>query len=69
MITMKKLYIALLGKTSNNELIEQHKIVYIAAENIREAKISAKKKWRTKNVHLDGIKVLEKVDGCRVILK
>ncbi len=66
---MKKLYIILLGKSSSNELVEQHKIVYVAAENKKEAEIFAKKKWKVSNVHVDGIKMLEKVDGYKIILR
>ncbi len=41
---MKKLYIVLLGKSSSDDLVEQHKIVYVVAENKKEVEISAKKK-------------------------
>lgn len=58
----------MLGKSSSDELVEQHKIVYVVAENIKEAKISAKKKWKVEDVHVDGIKKLEKVDGYRITL-
>ena len=66
---MKKLYIALLGKSSSDDLVEQHKIVYVVAENKKEAEISAKKKWKVLNVHIDGIKMLEKVDGYKIVLE
>ena len=66
---MKKIYIALLGKSSDNELVEQHKIVYVVAENKKEARILAKKKWKVSGVHIDGIKALEEVDGHKISLK
>ncbi|NTV41551.1 MAG: DUF1543 domain-containing protein [Candidatus Moranbacteria bacterium] len=66
---MKKLYIALLGESLENELVENHRVVYVVAENIAQAKEIAKLKWETFGVHIDGIKVLEEVDGYKIILK
>lgn len=66
---MKKLYIILLGKSASDELVEQHKIVYVVAENKKEAGILAKKKWKASDVHIDGIKFLEKVDNYTIKLE
>ena len=66
---MKKLYIVLLGKSSSDDLVEQHKIVYVVAENKKEVEISAKKKWQASDVHIDGIQLLEKVDNYRIKLE
>lgn len=41
---MKKLYIALLGESSENELVENHRVVYVVAENVTQAKKLAKTK-------------------------
>ncbi len=66
---MKKLYIALLGKSFDKELVEQHRIAYVVADSEKEARVFAKKKWKTSGVHIDGIKTLEKVDGYKIVLQ
>jgi len=66
---MKKLYVALLGRNPSNNLMEEHKLVYVVAKNDDEAKVLAKKKWLAEKVHIDGIESIDIVDGYRVSLK
>ena len=66
---MKKLYSILLGQNTKNCFLEKHRLVYVVAQNEKEAKILAKKKWKVSNIHIDNIKVIDEIDGFKITLK
>ncbi len=64
-----KLFAVLLGgKIRKNNLMEDHKLVFVVAENEVDAAISARKKWDIKKSHIDGIQKLDNVDGYNIKL-
>ena len=66
---MQKLYSILLGQNNKKDFLEKHQLVYVVAQNEKEAKILAKKKWKISNIHIDNIKVINNVDGYKINLK
>ena len=66
----KKLYAILLGgKANKSQLMEDHNLVFVVAENEVDAAITARKRWDVKGAHIDGIKQLESVDGYTIKLE
>ncbi|PLX05529.1 MAG: hypothetical protein C0598_14385 [Marinilabiliales bacterium] len=66
----KNLYAILLGgKIRKNHLMEDHHLVFVVAENEKEARKLAKKKWVVEEVHVDGTQLIKRVDGYEVSLK
>jgi hypothetical protein len=67
----KNLYAVLLGgKLRENHLMEDHHLVFVVAENEKDARTKAKKKWQdAETVHVDGTQLIEKVDGYQVVLE
>jgi uncharacterized protein DUF1543 len=64
------LYAVLLGgKIRKNNLMEDHHLVFVVAENEIEARKLAKKKWNAESIHVDGTQKISKVDGYKIILQ
>ena len=63
------LFVGFLGKISPKSVIEEHRLEFVVAKDINIAKKKVIKKWKSNNVHLDGIKELKKIDGYKIILK
>ncbi len=64
------LYAVYLGaQNENDELLEDHRLVFVVAEDKDTAKKKAVQKWNAKGVHVDNVKVLDEVDGFNVIVK
>ncbi len=69
-MTNKNLYAVLLGgKIRENNLMEDHRLVFVVAENERTARKSAKKKWDAVEVHVDGTQQIKSVDGYKINLE
>ena len=64
-----KLFVGLLGQVPEGELVENHRLELVVAKNIKLAKEKLLKKWKVEHVHLDGIKELNEVDGCKIKLE
>jgi len=64
-----KLFAGLLGRASDGELVEEHKVEFVVASNEDEAKKKLKNKWRSGRVHIDGIKELKEVDGHKIVIE
>jgi hypothetical protein len=65
----KHLYAILLGgKLKENNLMEDHHLVFVVAETEAEAGKLAKKKWEAVEIHVDGTQRIDKVDGFEVKL-
>jgi hypothetical protein len=64
-----KLFAGLLGRASDGELVEEHRVEFIVASNEDDAKQKLKNKWKTSQVHVDGVKELKEVDGYEIIIK
>ncbi len=63
------LYAVLLGgKTDDESLMEDHRMVFVAASDEASAKVSARKLWEAEEKHIDGIRRIDAVDGYRVVL-
>ena len=52
-----------------NKLMEDHRLVFVAAKSEKEARVLAKKKWKVGTLHVDGTQKLVQVDGYRVLLE
>jgi len=66
----KHLYAVLLGgKLRSNHLMEDHHLVFVIAENEKEARVLAKQKWQAEEVHVDGTQRIDKVDGYKISLE
>ncbi|MFH1000589.1 MAG: DUF1543 domain-containing protein [Bacteroidota bacterium] len=68
---MEKLFAVLLGgKIRPNNLMEDHQLVFIVAENEKQARKLAKLKWpEADSIHIDGTQLIEQVDGFKISLK
>jgi len=65
----KFLYAVLLGgKLRKQHLMEDHHLVFVVAENEKQARKLAKAKWDAEEIHVDGTQKIEKVDGFRIML-
>jgi len=65
----KNLYAILLGgKIRKNHLMEDHHLVFVVAENEKQARELAKKKWDVEEVHVDGTQLINRVDGYQIKL-
>lgn len=66
----KNLYAVLLGgKIRKKNLMEDHHLVFVVAENDVEARQLAKNKWDAEEVHVDGTQIINRVDGYQVKLQ
>ena len=63
-----KLYVGLLGQVPKGEVVENHKLEFVASENKEDAKEKLKLKWPKENVHIDGLKEVIEVDGYEIKL-
>jgi len=65
---MKKLYAVLLGgKIREENLMEDHQLVFVVAENEKDARKSAKLKWpEAESIHVDGTQHIRIVDGYQI---
>lgn len=64
------LYAILLGgKIRKNHLMEDHHLVFVVANNEKEARKLAKAKWDAEEVHVDGSQKITTVDGYKIILE
>ena len=69
-MTSQKLYSVLLGgKIRQNNLMEDHHLVFVVAENEKEARVLAKQKWQAEEIHVDGTEQINVVDGYKIILE
>lgn len=68
---MEKLFAVLLGgKIRPNNLMEDHQLVFVVAENEKQARKLAKLKWpEADSIHVDGTQLIEQVDGFMISLK
>ena len=57
------------GKIRENNLMEDHQLVFVVAETEEEARKLAKKKWNAESIHVDGTQKLDLIDGYQVNLK
>jgi len=64
-----KLFVGLLGQVPEGDVIENHKLEFVVADDKEGAKIKMLKKWPEDHVHLDGIKELKDADGYKIVLK
>lgn len=66
----KNLYAILLGgKIRKNHLMEDHHLVFVVAENEKEARKLANNKWDVQEVHVDGTQLINRVDGYQIKLE
>ena len=67
---MKNLYAVLLGgKIREENLMEDHQLVFVVAANEKEARKLAKLKWlEAESIHVDGSQCIKQVDGYQIIL-
>jgi hypothetical protein len=66
----KHVYVVLLGgKSDGDDLMEAHRLEFVAAEGESDAKNLAKARWNAEDIHIDGIRKLETVDGYAVCLE
>ena len=69
-MNIKYLYAVLLGgKIRKNHLMEDHHLVFVIADNDKEARKLAKKKWDAEEIHVDGTQKIENVDGYKIRLE
>lgn len=67
---MKALYAILLGgKVRENNLMEDHQLVFVVADNELDARKLAKLKWpEATSIHVDGTQKLTSIDGYQISL-
>ncbi len=63
-----KLFAGLLGQVPKGEVVENHKLEFVIAKTKEEAKRQLLQKWPVKDVHLDGIKEINEVDGYEILI-
>jgi len=64
------LYAVLLGgKIRKSNLMEDHHLAFVVAENEMEARKLSKKKWVAEEIHVDGTQQINIVDGYKVNLE
>ncbi len=65
-----KLFAVLLGgKIRKNNLMEDHHLVFVVANNEKEARKRAKLKWDAEEIHIDGTQLIKSVDGYNIKLE
>lgn len=66
---MKKLYAVYLGgRIKEENFIEDHEIVFVVAEDEKEARSLGREKWNAMDIHVDGTKLVENIDGFSISL-
>ena len=64
------LYAVLLGgKIRKNNLMEDHQLVFVVAEDEDSARGKAKEKWDAEDIHVDGTQKISVVDGYEIHLE
>ncbi len=68
---MENLYAVLLGgKIREDNLMEDHQLVFVVASNEKEARQLAKQKWpQADSIHVDGTQLIKQVDGFEIKLE
>lgn len=68
---MEKLYAVLLGgKIREENLMEDHQLVFVIASDEKQARALAKLKWpEADSIHVDGTQHIQQVDGYRIRLE
>ena len=68
---MEKLYAVLLGgKIREENLMEDHQLVFVVASNEKEARRLGKLKWsEAESIHVDGTQHIKQVDGYQINLE
>lgn len=68
---MENLYAVLLGgKIREENLMEDHQLVFVVAPDEKNARALAKLKWPdAESIHVDGTQLIKQVDGYRIILE
>jgi len=68
---MRKLYAVLLGgKIREENLMEDHQLVFVVAANEKGARKLAKLKWPdAESIHVDGTQCIKQVDGYKISLE
>jgi len=68
---MEKLYAVLLGgKIREENLMEDHHLVFVVASDEKKARALAKLKWsEAESIHVDGTQHIKQVDGYQVKLE
>jgi hypothetical protein len=49
--------------------MEDHHLVFVVAEDEKEARKLAKKKWDAEDIHVDGVQKLNSIDGYKINLE
>lgn len=68
-MNQKSLYAILLWWRIQENLIEDHNIVFVIANNEQEARKLAKEKWNANEMHIDWTQKIEMVDWYKIILE
>ncbi len=68
---MENLYAVLLGgKIREDNLMEDHQLVFVVASDEKEARQLAKQKWpQADSIHVDGTQLIKQVDGFEIKLE
>lgn len=68
---MHNLYAVLLGgKIREENLMEDHQLVFVVASNEKDARQLAKQKWpQADSIHVDGTQLIKQVDGFKIKLE
>ena len=68
---MKNLYAVLLGgKIREENLMEDHQLVFVVAADEKKARALAKLKWtEAESIHVDGTQLIKQVDGYQINLE
>lgn len=68
---MEKLYAVLLGgKIREENLMEDHQLVFVIATDEKRARVLAKQKWpKAESIHVDGTQQITQVDGYHIRLE
>lgn len=70
MDSKKHVYAVLLGgKSDDGDLMEARRLEFVVAVSEADAKNRAKARWSVEDMHVDGIRKLEIVDGHAVIVE
>ncbi|XLQ20551.1 MAG: DUF1543 domain-containing protein [Candidatus Moraniibacteriota bacterium] len=64
-----KLFVGFLGKALTGNIVEEHKLEFVVAEDVDKAKEKLLNKWSEEHVHVDGLKDISEVDDYKIILK
>jgi hypothetical protein len=69
-MTKQNLYAVLLGgKIRKGNLMEDHQLVFVVADDEKSARSLAKKKWDAQSIHIDSTQKISIVDGYKINLE